>query len=87
LNENATSNTYLAYITAKDADFGRNGKTEIEIHSIHADKDSFGFNSKLDGTFLLTKTGFLSLNQSIDREVIDKYTVEIQACDLGNPSK
>ena len=87
LNENSTTSTYLAYVTSKDADFGRNGKTELKIHCIRADKNLLDFGTALDGTFVLTKAGFLSLNKTVDRETIDQYDVEIQACDKGNPPK
>ena len=88
MNENATISTYLAYITAKDGDFGKNGRTNVKIHSITT--NSRVGNTAMSAskkTFTLTQNGFLSLNRTVDRETIDQYEIKIEACDFGTPSK
>ena len=85
LAENSTIGTYIAYITAKDADSGQNGKVNVSIHSIASDRKNSVVGLK--NTFILTRDGFLSLNTVVDREILDSYYVNLQACDQGTQPK
>nr|CAB3264692.1 protocadherin 18-like [Phallusia mammillata] len=91
VSETSPNPTYFAYVSAKDADFDINGLVDIEIKNVvtvvptestpettlasqHADA--------LD-TFVLNKNGFLGISKMLDREVTERYTITLQACDQG----
>jgi len=86
--ENSAIGKKVAYITAKDPDFGENGNILIETVDIRSDKQ-FSINRQLAplAAFNLTSEGFLTISKNLDRESADKYEVEIRACDHGSPKK
>ena len=86
--ENTSINTYVAHLSAKDADLGKNGEVRIEIQHITSQQkllDNLFFQK--NPSFNLTSDGFLTVNQILDREKVDRYEVTVRACDNGSPIK
>ena len=92
LSENFEVGLKVAYITANDLDIGVNGKVYEEIETSVPD-DAWMDASKrgqLEDTLKFTfdyEKPFIKLNSKLDRELIDKYTIQFKACDSGNPKR
>lgn len=82
----------VAYVSVEDHDTGLNGKVFVEIET-SVPQDAWTDVSKegqLDDTLKLTfdwDSPFIKLNHKLDREKVDKYTIQFKACDNGNKKR
>ncbi|XP_030595929.1 protocadherin-12 isoform X2 [Archocentrus centrarchus] len=75
--EGAPEGTFLAVVTASDADSGRNG--EVIAH-IQQDSGPFQLKKMHGNDYMIVTNGFL------DREKVMQYNITLVARDYGNPS-
>lgn len=84
LLESSNSISYLASLSVKDGDSGINGQVDISL-------STKGCNSSNDATgqrfFTLTQPGVLQSTRSFDREMCGAYSIILNACDRGRPSR
>jgi len=91
--ETSISKRYIAEISVKDLDTGLNGKTSLELKQIKCKIDLKNFEKELCQTsedFELVKkiSNIYSLvtKKKLDRELYDKYYLDLIAVDFGYPS-
>ena len=81
--------TKLAYVSVTDADSNDNGQVFTHIETSLPDdawvddQDSTFREDRLRLTFNL-ENDFISLKKPLDREKVDKYQIEVEACDHGD---
>lgn len=74
--EDVPLGTIVAQVTAMDLDSGQNGKF---LYSIAPESDPFQ-------QFLVDKSGWVVVADSLDREKVSQHRLIILATDMGNPS-
>ncbi|NWH61172.1 CADN protein, partial [Geococcyx californianus] len=77
LFENLPVGTTVATVRATDKDYGLNGDI---IYSIKSDSDPMG-------QFAVDQYGQVVVANTLDREVIQKYSLIVQAADQGTPAR
>ena len=75
VNEDEPVDTILFIFHASDKDSGQNGKVWFKLDSLST------------SNFDLNKTGVLTLQSSLDREISDKHELYVVAGDYGQPFK
>jgi len=78
VSENSTVDTYFAYVSTNDEDVGRNGQVNVRLKSITPS----GSAANPLKTFILSD-GLLGVAGTLDREIVNHYTVVLKACDQG----
>nr|XP_039267146.1 protocadherin beta-16-like [Styela clava] len=101
--EDAQLGTYVAHVSATDADSGESGRVTLKLtteidrstHSGLAGLQAAGSRqisrkppgSFVSDNFILKSGNLIATNARMDRETQDRYTIKITACDNGNPKK
>ena len=88
-SESSKVGTYIARITAHDADYGKNGDVavEIETHILPSNpSDENVLFVSTDDYFALEDDSFIKTKKHLDRESVPQFLVNIRACDGGTPS-
>ncbi len=87
VSENATLGASLAFLDCQDVDSGNNGIMALEIASTSAVLSNGEEFTVADNTFVIDSTsGHLNLNELLDYETFQLYTVQVVCKDHGLPS-
>uniref|UniRef100_F6URN5 Cadherin domain-containing protein n=1 Tax=Ciona intestinalis TaxID=7719 RepID=F6URN5_CIOIN len=78
ISEASPVGTYVAYVSATDADHGKNSEVEISIKTL------INGNFVSSGHFELAADGLIGTGLELDREVQSIYKVAVIACDAGD---
>uniref|UniRef100_H2YX71 Cadherin domain-containing protein n=1 Tax=Ciona savignyi TaxID=51511 RepID=H2YX71_CIOSA len=80
ISEASPIGTYVAYVSASDADHGKNSEVDISIRTLVFGEPEYANT----GHFVLAADGLIGTGLELDREIQNSYKVVVEARDAGD---